>query len=89
MFKLNLKHLILAFIAALILPSTRVTAQVSEWLTYADPVAGYAFDYPATAHLSTGDDAAQGYQAVFVQSDQAPGYQGYAVVVFNNAANEE
>jgi murein DD-endopeptidase MepM/ murein hydrolase activator NlpD len=61
------------------------TAQSDVWQTYRDPSAGFAFDYPASAHLSVEREASQGYASVFVAlPDEGTGYQGYAVTVFAN-----
>lgn len=56
-------------------------AQTTGWQTYLDLAAGYAFEYPDTARLSVEDDA------VYVTLNQAPPYQGYVLVVLDNAAN--
>jgi murein DD-endopeptidase MepM/ murein hydrolase activator NlpD len=82
MLKNILKRFTLIFIVAMIWSAARV-AQAGEWQTYTDSVAGYAFEYPADSHLSTGLDASQGYQSVFV----AIGDQGYSIAVLNNTQN--
>ena len=63
-----------------------VAAQSSAWPTYQDAAAGFAFDYPAGAHVSLTQEASQGYTSVFVALPaDGTGYQGYAVTVFANA----
>ncbi|HET7375887.1 MAG TPA: hypothetical protein VFK30_04205, partial [Anaerolineae bacterium] len=73
-------------IAVISLPAVVAAAQSGEWQTYADPTAGYQFEYPASAQLSTGFDVSQGYQAVFVAVD-TPTYQGYSIAVLKNPQN--
>jgi len=58
-----------------------VRAQTAAWQTYIDFAVGYAFEYPDTAQLRVEDDA------VYVTLNEAPPYQGYALVVLDNAAN--
>src|SRR5512139_2239785 len=72
--------------AAALLPFLIAAAARSEaWQTYRDAAAGFAFDYPAGAHLSVEQEASQGYTSVFVAlPDEGAGYQGYAVTVFAN-----
>ena len=54
-------------LGAALLPFLMVaTAQSEAWQTYHDAAAGFAFDYPAGAHLSVEQEASQGYAAVFV-----------------------
>ena len=60
-------------------------AQSQAWPTYRDAAAGFAFDYPAGAHVSIEQEASQGYASVFVALPaEGAGYQGYAVTVFAN-----
>ena len=81
-----LKRLAQICIAVISLPAVVAAAQSGEWKTYADPAAGYQFEYPASAQLSTGFDVSQGYQAVFVAID-TPTYQGYSIAVLSNPQN--
>ena len=76
---------LLILCGAVLLPFLVVAAAQSEaWQTYRD-AAGFAFDYPAGAHLSVEQEASQGYASVFVAlPDEGAGYQGYAVTVFAN-----
>ena len=80
-----IKRLLIVWGAAL-LPFLIVAAVQSEaWQTYRDTAAGFAFDYPAGAHLSVEQEASQGHTSVFVAlPDEGAGYQGYAVTVFAN-----
>ncbi len=62
-----------------------VAAQSSAWPNYQDSAAGFAFEYPAGAHVSLTQEASQGYTSVFVALPaDGTGYQGYAVTVFAN-----
>lgn len=80
-----IKRLIILSGAALLPFLVVVTAQSDAWQTYRDASAGFAFDYPAGAHLSLEQEASQGYSSVFVAlPDEGTGYQGYAVTVFAN-----
>ena len=79
-----IKYSRLILFVLLSMPVLSVNAQPAEWLTYSDPIAGYAFDYPTTAHLSAGLDATQGYNSVFVTLNDERTYQGYSIVVFDN-----
>jgi murein DD-endopeptidase MepM/ murein hydrolase activator NlpD len=85
MFRYSAQRLIAILIALVVAPTLIAAAQSSEWLTYADSIAGYAFEYPSNAHLSTGLDAAQGYNSVFVSIGAGQEYQGYSIAVLNNA----
>ena len=59
---------------------------LAAWPTYQDAAAGFAFDYPAGAHVSLTQEASQGYTSVFVALPaDGTGYQGYAVTVFANS----
>ncbi len=80
-----IKRLLILWGAAL-LPFLVVAPLQSEtWPTYRDIAAGFAFEYPASAHLSVEQEASQGYASVFVAVlDEGAGYQGYAVTVFAN-----
>ncbi len=73
-------------LGAALLPFLIVAPTQSEtWQTYRDAAAGFAFEYPASAHLSVEQEASQGYASVFVAVlDKGAGYQGYAVTVFAN-----
>ncbi|HEY4722146.1 MAG TPA: hypothetical protein VII92_09885, partial [Anaerolineae bacterium] len=83
-----LKYFMAVLIAALIIPVLFAKAQSNGWLNYTDSLAGYSFEYPANAHLSTGRDATQGYATVFVAlGGSGEKYQGYTVAVFDNAAD--
>jgi murein DD-endopeptidase MepM/ murein hydrolase activator NlpD len=65
-----------------------VAARSDAWQTYQDAAAGFAFDYPADAHLSLEQEASQGYTSAFVALPvDGTGYQGYAVTVFTNSAD--
>jgi len=83
-----IKRLLILFGAALLPLLVVATAQSDAWQTYRDAAAGFAFDYPAGAHLSVEQEASQGYASVFVAlPDEGTGYQGYAVTVFANPAD--
>jgi murein DD-endopeptidase MepM/ murein hydrolase activator NlpD len=83
-----IKRLLLLCVAALLPFFVVVAAHSDAWQTYQDAVAGFAFDYPASAHLSLEQEASQGYASVFVAlSDNTTSYQGYAVTVFANPAD--
>ena len=56
-------------------------AQSADWLTYTDFAAGYAIEYPAEARLDAAGDA------VYVALNRQPPYQGYVIVVLDNAAD--
>ncbi len=77
---------LLIFLGAALLPLLIGAAARSEaWQTYRDNTAGFAFDYPAGAHLSVEREASQGHASVFVAlPDEGAGYQGYALTVFDN-----
>jgi murein DD-endopeptidase MepM/ murein hydrolase activator NlpD len=63
-----------------------VAVRSAAWQTYQDTTAGFAFEYPADAHLSLEQEASQGYASVFVALPaNGTGYQGYAVTVFANS----
>jgi murein DD-endopeptidase MepM/ murein hydrolase activator NlpD len=80
-----IKRLFILLGAALLPFLVAATAQSEAWQTYRDAAAGFAFDYPAGAHLSVEQEASQGYASVFVAlPDDGTGYQGYAVTVFAN-----
>ncbi len=80
-----IKRLLLLCGAALLSFLVVVTVQSDAWQTYQDATAGFAFDYPAGAHVSLEQEASQGYVSVFVALPAAgTGYQGYAVTVFAN-----
>ncbi|HZY45197.1 MAG TPA: M23 family metallopeptidase [Anaerolineae bacterium] len=87
MFRSSAQRLIAILIALLAVPTLIAAAQSSEWLTYSDPVAGFAFEYPSNAHLSTGLDASQGNSSVFVSIGAGQEYQGYSIAVLNNGRN--
>lgn len=87
MFRSSAQRLIVILIALLAVPTLIAAAQSSEWLTYSDPVAGFAFEYPSNAHLSTGLDASQGNSSVFVSIGAGQEYQGYSIAVLNNGRN--
>ncbi len=87
MFRYSAQRLIAILIALIIAPTLIAAARSSEWLTYSDPIAGYVFEYPSNAHLSTGLDAAQGYNSVFVSIGAGQEYQGYSIAVLNNVNN--
>jgi murein DD-endopeptidase MepM/ murein hydrolase activator NlpD len=75
------KRLLVLFVPFLV----AATAQSDAWQTYRDTAAGFAFDYPAGAHLSVEQEASQGYASVFVALPaEDAGYQGYAATVFAN-----
>ncbi|HSD82774.1 MAG TPA: M23 family metallopeptidase, partial [Anaerolineae bacterium] len=76
----------LVILLSLLLPVFSVAAAQSEaWLTYQDPTAGFAFDYPSNAQLSRERAAEPGYASVFVVLPaDSSGYQGYSVTVFAN-----
>jgi murein DD-endopeptidase MepM/ murein hydrolase activator NlpD len=83
---LTLIKRLVQLLGLLLLPVLAVQAQTDHWRVYSDASAGYAFEYPAQSHLSTGSDATQGYDSVFVAlEDGTDNYQGYAVTVFDNA----
>ncbi len=80
-----IKRLLLLLGAALLPFLIAAAARSEAWQTYRDAAAGFAFDYPAGAHLSVEQEASQGYASVFVAlPDEGAGYQGYAVTVFAN-----
>ncbi len=80
-----IKRLLILLGAALLPLFTAAAAQSEAWQTYRDAAAGFAFDYPAGAHLSVAQEASQGYASVFVAlPEEGAGYQGYAVTVFAN-----
>ncbi len=56
--------------------------------TFSDPQAGYAVDYPAQATLSSGLDAALGYNTVFINfpSEFEGEFAGTIITVFDNSA---
>jgi murein DD-endopeptidase MepM/ murein hydrolase activator NlpD len=83
-----IRRLLILWGAALLPFLTTVSAQSEAWLTYRDTTAGFAFDYPADAHLSVEREASQGYASAFVAlRDDGTGYQGYAVTIFANPDN--
>ena len=80
-----IKRLLVSMGAALLPLLAAAAAQSQAWQTYRNAAAGFAFDYPAGAHVSTEQDASQGYASIFVAlPDEGAGYQGYAVAVFAN-----
>ncbi len=80
------KRLVLLLAAGLFSLLLTAAARSTTWLTYQDRSAGFAFDYPADAHLSVEQEASQGFATVFVVLPDAQ-YQGYAVTVFANPAD--
>ncbi|HTP11074.1 MAG TPA: M23 family metallopeptidase [Anaerolineae bacterium] len=74
------------FLGAALLPFlVAATAQSEAWQTFRDATAGFAFDYPAGAHVSVEQEASPGFASAFVSlPDDGTGYQGYAVTVFAN-----
>jgi len=56
--------------------------------TFTDPQAGYAIDYPAQSALSSGLDAALGYNTVFINfpSEAEGEFSGMIITVFDNPA---
>ncbi len=81
-------------IVALLLISFAASASASPAYdgvsTYTDAQAGYAIDYPAQAILSSGQDAALGFNTVFINfpSESGSEFAGVTIAVFNNPDRE-
>ncbi len=79
------RHILVSWAAVLLSFLVAADAQTQTWQTYRDAAAGFAFDYPADAHVSTEQEASQGYSSIFVAlPPEGAGYQGYAIAVFAN-----
>src|SRR3974377_1124036 len=83
-----IRRILVSCVAVLLTFLVAAAAQSQAWRTYRDAAAGFAFEYPADAHVSTEQEASQGYASIFVAlPPEGEGYQGYAIAVFANPAD--